>query len=178
MSDLAFVTDGTIAVVGLIAGLIDMGVNHCPNDGCLAQRDVQAFTSISVGDTVFQERTVGEEIYLRRETRHANGPFQLVYGLSATSDGELWAGIGHAYTLTNRRENLFLQLHAMTGLYEEGSGVDLGGPIQFRSGIELGYQNKTGVRMSIGVDHRSNAGLDSTNPGLETVHFRVSIPTK
>jgi len=34
------------------------------------------------------------------------------------------------------------------------------------------------VRMSVGVDHRSNAGLYSNNPGLETVHFRVSIPTK
>ena len=46
MSDLAFITDGTIAVVGLIAGLIDMRVNHCPNNGCLAQREVQPYTSI------------------------------------------------------------------------------------------------------------------------------------
>lgn len=178
MSDLAFITDGTVAVIGLIVGLIDMTANHCPNEGCLAKREVQSYTGISVGDTVFQENTVGEEVYLRRDTRHAYGPFQLIYGLSATSDGELWAGVGQAYTWTNRRENMFVQLHAMAGLYEEGSGADLGGPIQFRSGVEVGYQNKMGVRMSLGVDHRSNAGLYSSNPGLETVHFRVSIPTK
>ncbi|SLN26462.1 Lipid A 3-O-deacylase (PagL) [Roseovarius litorisediminis] len=178
MSDLAFITDGTFAVIGLVAGLIDMGINHCPNDGCLTKNKVQSYASLSVGDTVFQKDTVGEEIYFRRDTSIANGPFQLAYGLSASSDGELWAGIGHVYTLSNRKKNMFLQLHAMTGLYEEGDGVDLGGPIEFRSGIEFGYQNKSGVRMSVGADHRSNAGLYSGNPGLETVHFRVSIPTK
>ena len=178
MSDLAFITDGTFAVLGLLVGLIDMGANHCPNEGCLAKNERTPYTGISVGDTVFQENTVGEELYIRRETRHANGPFQLMYGISASSDGELWAGLGHAYTWTNRQENVFVQLHAMAGLYDEGSGADLGGPIQFRSGIDVGYQNKEGVRMSLGVDHRSNAGLYSSNPGLETVHFRVSIPTR
>ena len=37
MSDLAFVTDGTFAVIVSSSGLIDMGVNHCPNEGCLAK---------------------------------------------------------------------------------------------------------------------------------------------
>ena len=178
MSDLAFITDGTFAVVGLVAGLLDMGVNHCPNDGCLARNDVTPYASIALGETVFQENSVGEEVYFRRDTGIANGPFQLVYGASASSDGELWAGIGHAYTVPIPFENMFLQLHAMTGLYEEGEGVDLGGPIEFRSGIEIGYQNRQGLRIGIGFDHRSNAGLYSNNPGLETVHMRVSIPTK
>ncbi len=178
MSDLAFVTDGSMAVLGLVAGLIDMGVNHCPRDGCLAKRDAMPHASAAIGQTVFQENAVGEEIYLRRETRHANGPFQVAYGLSASNDGELWAGIGHTYTMTNASENLFLKFHAMTGLYDEGSGVDLGGPVEFRSGVEVGFQNRAGVRFSLGVDHRSNAGLYSPNPGLETVHLRVSIPTK
>ena len=178
MSDLAFLTDGTAAVVFLVAGLIDAGVNHCPNEGCFAKNEVQAFNSFSVGTTHFQENEVGEEFYFRRETSHADGPFQRVWGLSASSDGELWAGIGHAYTLSTRNDRLFLQLNAMTGLYAEGGGVDLGGPIEFRSGISVGYQNKKGVRMSLSVDHRSNLGLYSDNPGLETVQFRVSIPTK
>jgi lipid A 3-O-deacylase len=178
MSDLAFITDGTFAVVAIVAGLIDMGVNYCPNDGCLAKNKVQSYASLSVGNTYFQENRVGEEIYFRRDTSLANGPFQLVYGFSASSDGELWGGVGHAYTLTDRNENLFVKLHAMTGLYEQGSGVDLGGPIEFRSGVEIGYQVKSGVRMSLSVDHRSNAGIYDVNPGLETVQIRVSIPTK
>ena len=177
MSDLAFITDGTFAVLALAAGLIDMGANYCPNDGCLTRRDVQSYASISAGQTVFQEDTVGEEIYFRRDTSIANGPFQLTYGFSASSDGELWGGAGYAYTLSNRQQNLFMQLHVMTGLYEEGDGVDLGGPIEFRSGLEVGYQSKSGVRFGLSVDHRSNAGLYSNNPGLETVQFRISIPT-
>ena len=91
---------------------------------------------------------------------------------------ESFGGVGYAYTLSIRPENRFLQFHTMAGLYDKGDGVDLGGPIEFRSGIEVGYQARSGVRMGLGVDHRSNAGLYSTNPGLETVHFRVSIPTK
>ena len=178
VSDLAFITDGTAAVVFLVAGLIDAGVNHCPNEGCFAKNEVQAYNSLSFGNTYFQEGEVGEEFYFRRETARADGPFQRIWGISASTDGELWAGVGHAYTITNRKQNLFLQLNAMTGLYEKGSGVDLGGPIEFRSGISVGYQNKVGVRMSLSVDHRSNLGIYSDNPGLETVQFRVSIPTK
>ena len=64
----------------------------------------------------------------------------------------------------------------MTGLYEEGDGVDLGGPIEFRSGLAIGYINKAGVKMSLSVDHRSNLGIYSSNPGLETVQFRVAFP--
>ena len=178
MSDLAFVTDGTVAVIGLIAGLIDMGVNHCPNQGCLAKNEVQAYSSVALGETVFQENSVGEEIHFRRDTRHAFGPFQTIYGFSASSDEELWGGVGQAYRMSTANDSLFLQFHAMAGLYEEGSGVDLGGPIQFRSGVEVGYQAPRGMRVSLGVDHRSNAGIYTDNPGLETWHLRVSIPTK
>jgi lipid A 3-O-deacylase len=178
VSDIAFVTDGTMAVVGLIAGLIDMSVNHCPNDGCLAKNDVAAYNSLALGETYFQDNASGEEIYFRRDTGLAFGPFQNVWGLSATTDGEFWIGAGHAYTMHLFNERTFIQFHAMTGLYENGSGHDLGGPIEFRSGIELGYQARNGTRIGLGVDHRSNSGIYSRNPGLETVHLRVSIPIK
>ena len=106
MSDLAFITDGAFGVVFLVAGLIDAGVNHCPNGGCLAHRDVQAYNSISVGTTTFQESEVGEEVYFRRDTGVATGPFQWIYGVSATSDGELWAGVGQAVTFSTRNPRL------------------------------------------------------------------------
>ena len=178
VSDLAFITDGTAAAIFFIAGLVDAGVNHCPNEGCFAKNEVQSYNSLAVGTTHFQENEVGEEFYFRREMDHADGPFQRVWGVSATSVGELWAGFGHSYTITNRKDNLFASLNVMTGLYEEGSGVNLGGPIEVRSGLEIGYKNRQGVKMSLSVDHRSNLGIYSNNPGLETVQFRVSIPTK
>ena len=176
MSDLAVVTDGTFAVVGLILGLINMGINHCPNAGCLAENKHTPYLGLSIGDLVFQKKHVGEEIFIRNQTSIARGPFQFTYGASVTDDGGLWLGIGHTTTYSSPSDRWYAQFHAMPGAYARGGDVALGGPIQFRSGIELGYQNREGVRIGLGADHRSNAGIYTSNPGVETVHFRVSIP--
>ncbi len=178
MSDLAFVTDGTVAAIGLVLGLINMGVNHCSNEGCLAKNERQPYLAASVGNVYFQDSEIGEELFVRRQTSMARGPFQFTYGASVTEDGGLWAGLGNTTTYATPNGRWYAQFHAMPGLYAEGSDVDLGGPIIFRSGIEFGYTNREGVRMSLSFDHRSNAGIYSDNPGLETVQFRVSIPTK
>ena len=177
MSDIAFVTDGTAAVIGLLFGLLDMGVNHCPNEGCLARNEVPGYASLAVGETYFQEAHTGEELYLRRDTKLAFGPFQTIYGASISNDGELWGGLGSAWTAPLFSQRGYVQFHAMAGLYSKGSGSGLGGPIEFRSGVEVGYQALNGVRFGLGFDHRSNAGIYDSNPGLETVHVRVSIPT-
>ena len=178
MSDFAVVTDGTFAVVGLVLGLINMGVNHCPNEGCLAKNDVQAYNAVSVGEVVFQENTIGDEIYIRRQTGSARGPFQFTYGASITDEGGMWIGLGNTTTYSTPNNRFYAQFHSMPGLYSKGGEEALGGPIQFRSGLEVGYQNRRGVRAGISIDHRSNAGIYSYNPGLETIQFRVSIPTR
>ncbi len=178
MSDLTVVTDGTFAVVGLLLGLINMGVNHCPNDGCLAKNERTPYLGMSVGELVFQDGRVGEEVFIRKQTAMARGPFQFTYGASITDEGGLWVGLGSTTTYSTPNNQWYAQFHAMPGLYAQGGDVDLGGPIEFRSGIELGYQNREGVRIGLGADHRSNAGLYRDNPGVETVHFRVSIPLK
>ncbi len=178
MSDFAVVTDGTFAVVGLVLGLVNMAFNHCPNEGCLAKNDMQSYMSASVGEVVFQDQTIGEEIYFRRQTGKARGPFQFTYGASITEDGGLWVGMGNTTTYSTPNKRWYAQFHSMPGLYSKGGDVGLGGPIEFRSGLELGYQNRHGVRAGLSVDHRSNAGIYSNNPGLETIQFRVSIPTK
>ena len=59
----------------------------------------------------------------------------------------------------------------MPGLYFEAT-VDLisGHEIEFRSGIEVGYQNRNGWRYAMSYDHRSNTGIyGGENPGVETV---------
>ena len=52
---------------------------------------------------------------MRRDTKVAHGPFQNVYGLSISDTGDVWAGIGHAYTIDTAIERVDVQLHAMTG---------------------------------------------------------------
>ena len=113
---------------------------------------------------------------MRRDAKVTHGPFQNVYGLSISDTADVWAGIGHAYTIDIPIENVDVQLDAMTGLYARGTGVDLGGTIEFRSGVEVSYHLANGMRLGFGWDHRSNLEIFALNPGVEMVHLRLSIP--
>ena len=169
--------DGTFAVLMLIAGLTDMGFNHCGTDtGCLGRSEAQPRLSFSAGQVVERRAEEQTEVYLRYDLGHKNGPFGHAIGISTLEDGEAWIGFGQTYTFDIG--NVYAELHAMPGLTVDNGGFDLGGPIAFRSGIELGWQNKRGWRVGLSFDHRSNAGIYDENPGIETVAFRVAIPTR
>jgi hypothetical protein len=167
--------DGTLAAIALIVGLTDMGLNHC-GTGCLAPNSVDSRIAISGGSVLFQENSIGEELYLRYDFGTTYGPFQPTVGFSATSDGDLWLGAGALWTAHFPGDDFFLQLYLMPGLYAQGDGPDLGHEIQFRSGFEIGYEANNGWRWGISYDHRSNAELASVNPGVETLQLRLSIP--
>ena len=66
----------------------------------------------------------------------------------------------------------------MVGAYRRGSGRDLGGALQFRNALDIGYRWESGIEAGIGADHRSNAGLRHPNPGLNTVYLFAAIPLK
>jgi hypothetical protein len=166
--------DGTLAVLILGVTLADMGVNYCPTD-CLGAETLQPRWAVSGGAVLFQEEIDGAELYLRRDLGLRLGPFQPSFGVSVASGGATWIGAGMQYTLEGPLD-LYLQGHVMPGLYFPGDGNDLGGAVQFRSGLELGYETPTGLRLGLSFDHRSNAGLKSDNPGLETLQLRVSWP--
>jgi lipid A 3-O-deacylase len=170
--------DGTFAVLLLIAGLSDMQQNYCstPN-GCLGKTEAEPRFSVSVGNWVERAADPQGEIYVRYDFDHKLGPFGVAAGLSVAENGETWIGFGQTYGWEN--DGFFAELHALTGLYFDNGGFDLGHPIEFRSGIELGYETKAGWRFGLGYDHRSNTGIFANrNPGVETVHVRVGIPTR
>ncbi|NIZ10764.1 acyloxyacyl hydrolase [Pseudooceanicola sp. HF7] len=166
--------DGTFAVLFLLAGLTDMGVNYCGNPSCLAETPTASRLALSYGDVMFQEETIGREYYARYDLGTTYGPFQPVFGLSVTDEGDAWLGGGAAWT--GYIDRAYLQLHLMPGVYARGDGPDLGSVVEFRSGVELGYEARNGVRYGLSYDHRSNAELSAVNPGLETFQFRVSFP--
>ena len=170
--------DGTFAVLLLLAGLGDMHLNHCGTQaGCLGRSETAPRFALSGGEVLERRAEPGAEIYLSYDLGHRSGPFGHAVGLSLGERGETWVGFGQTWAAELGRSG-FLELHAMTGLYEPGDGLDLGGPIAFRSGIEIGIEDRRGWRYGLGYDHRSNAGLYDDNPGVETVHFRVSIPLR
>ena len=171
--------DGTFAVAMLLLGLLDMRANHCGTQtGCLGRSETTPRWSISAGDVLERRASPASEVYIRRDLGHKNGPFGHAYGLSVGENNEVWVGIGQTWSKQIGRSPAYVELHAMPGLYFPNGGFDLGGPIEFRSGIEVGYENRQGTRFALSYDHRSNTGLFyDDNPGIETIQFRVSIPT-
>ena len=171
--------DGTFAILMLVAGLTDMGMNYCgTSQGCLGRSDVAPRIAFSGGQVLERRAKTGREAYLRYDLGHRNGPFGHTVGLSVGSRGSTWFGIGQTYTVNDGSSPYYAQLHAMTGIYNAGDGLELGGPIVFRSGAEVGWQNNRGWRFGLSFDHRSNAGIYDHNPGVETLQLRLSIPTR
>ena len=135
--------NGTFAAIMMVLGLWDMSVNYCQT-GCFQEREVAGYTTYAIGETSFNDDPVGTEVYVRRDTKVAHGPFQNVYGLSISDTGDVWAGIGHAYTIGILIERVDVQLHAMTGLYSRGTGVDLGGLLNSARGSRWPITSKMG----------------------------------
>ena len=171
--------DGTFAGLLIVLGLLDMGVNHCSSEtGCLGKTQVTPRFSIAAGEVLPRRAPITQEVFLRYDLGHRNGPFGHAVGFSVGGGGEVWAGYGQTYHKKIGNSPIFAELHAMARLYAHNSGYQLGGPIEFRSGIEFGYENREGWRYGLSYDHRSNTGIYKANPGIETVMFRVSIPIK
>ena len=170
--------DGTFAVLMLVAGLWDMSQNHCGTEnGCLGRSATTSRLAFSAGEVLERQAKAAGEVYLRYDLGHKRGPFGEAIGLSVGEKGEVWVGFGQTYTM-NFGERVYGELHAMPGLYFDNGGFDLGGVLEFRSGVELGYENRSGWRFGLSYDHHSNAGIFDKNPGIETVQFRVSVPLR
>ena len=168
--------DGTFAVAMIVLGLLDMNRNHCGTEaGCLGRSETTPRFGIAVGEWVERRAQPAGELDIRYDFGSKFGPFGHALGFSVAEGGEAWIGYGQTWTYAFS-DRLYAELHAMPGLYAENGGFSLGGPIQFRSGIEVGYENRAGWRFAASYDHRSNAGIFSRNPGVEVVKFRVSVP--
>lgn len=73
---------------------------------------------------------------------------------------------------------IYTSLHLRPGVHAQGSSPNLDGAFELRSGIEIGLVADNGVRYALAFDHRSNGEIHSSNPGLEMLQFRVSVPLR
>jgi hypothetical protein len=55
------------------------------------------------------------------------------------------------------------------GIFHRGSGQELGGPVEFRSSLELAYELSDSSRIGLSLSHLSNGGLYDRNPGTESL---------
>lgn len=98
----------------------------------------------------------------------------LVGGLAGTADEALWvyAGASLGWVLSDRWE---VRPGFAISFFDEGDGKDLGGPIEFRSSLELAYGLRSDLRVGLLVYHLSNAGFYDLNPGANSVVLTIGF---
>lgn len=167
--------DGTLAAIFFILGLGDMILNDCPT-GCLDSRYSPPTWNFQAANVLFDERQLGQEVYLGFDSGQSYGPFAITYGGSLTDESDMWVGVGAKWTSQRHLESrFFFEASVMPGLHVRGDGPDLGGALQFRSAVGAGYRFENGASITVLYDHRSNADLQSVNPGLETFGIRYAV---
>jgi hypothetical protein len=89
-------------------------------------------------------------------------------GGMATTDGGIYGYAGFRLELP-LGERWLLVPQTAAGLYDRGDAKELGGSIQFRSGLELSYRLTEAHSLGAVFYHLSNAGLEEPNPGSESL---------
>jgi hypothetical protein len=100
---------------------------------------------------------------------------QPMVGASVTTDGSVF-GYGGISLDINLTPYLVVRPSVAAGAYEEGDGKDLGGTLEFRSGVEVAWQFDNRMRLGLELYHRSNAGIYDHNPGEESLMLNFSAP--
>lgn len=101
--------------------------------------------------------------------------FRPLLGIMTTLRGSFYAYLGLNFDLLFWKHIHFAPGFA-AGYYEKGRGKNLGYPLEFRSGVELGWQFDDASRLGIHFYHLSNAHLGSKNPGEESLVLFYDLP--
>ena len=96
-------------------------------------------------------------------------------GLMVTTDSALYGYGGILLDIFWGRRIVTTPSFAV-GYYSDGNGKDLGSSIEFQSRLEIAYRFAGRSRVGLAISHISNAGIDNTNPGANSVSAYYSIP--
>ena len=61
------------------------------------------------------------------------------------------------------------------GIYDDGSGKQLGNTIEFRTALEISYVLKNKNRIGLSFSHISNANIGDKNPGVEVISLSYQV---
>ncbi|WP_166254671.1 acyloxyacyl hydrolase [Marinobacter salicampi] len=97
------------------------------------------------------------------------------FGLAWTSDDAnfIYAELRRDFHLGGR---WLLTPSFGVGRFNSRPNLDLGLPLEFRSGLELSYRFEAGYRLGAAIFHLSNGGLSEENPGTEAAVLSFSLP--
>ncbi len=123
-----------------------------------------------------------------RHNRHMTGEFVIEYKFSCEwytirpivgfmvtckNSTYLYTGLAFDWILGG---HLLLSPDFAAGWYSPNGGKNLGFPLEFRSGINLGWVFNSGYRVGSHFYHISNASLGHKNPGEESLDLFLAIP--
>lgn len=101
--------------------------------------------------------------------------FRPLIGAMATARGSFYGYVGINFDILLFDHILFAPGFA-AGYYAQGKGKNLGFPLEFRSGVELGWQFSDWHRLGVHFYHISNASIGRRNPGEESLVLFYDIP--
>ena len=102
---------------------------------------------------------------------------QPMVGGFVTWDGDVFGYLGISIDIPIG-DHIIARPSFAPGLYGRGNGVDLGGTVQFRTGIELAWKFENGMRLGAEFYHLSNAGIYDENPGTESALLTFTLPLR
>ena len=165
--------DGKLAVLFGLMSLMGDGVQ---GDGWnIARADVDGMITTSVGIVQFQGHNWGQELRFTRSFKKWKR-CNPVLDFSITEKGGAWLGLGlyQQFDFDLGGVPAFAGFSFAPGIYAQGGDADLGLPLEFRSGVELGVRFAQDWQVSLSYDHRSNGDISQVNPGMETIQLRIS----
>ncbi|WP_299727185.1 acyloxyacyl hydrolase [uncultured Tateyamaria sp.] len=130
---------------------------------------------VGVGRTDFNNVDVSvlELEYHSDPVWHVAGADISVAGaLTGHDNGDFFIGVGLS-ALRPLQNNWFIEASFIPGFFENTEpATDLGSSLEFRSLIGVGRTLKNGMKVSLGLSHKSNADFGSTNPGVNALTLR------
>ena len=94
-------------------------------------------------------------------------------GIAGSEDGNAWVYGGLRLDL--KLGGWVVTPQFAVSLYERGDGKELGGVLEFRSGLEIGYQLGKGPRVGVLFYHLSNADFYHFNPGSNSLVLTLRL---
>ena len=94
-------------------------------------------------------------------------------GIAGTEDGNAWGYGGLRLDLALGRWVVTPQF--AVALYEDGDGKDLGGVLEFRSGLEVAYDFARGPTVGLLFYHLSNGDFYDFNPGSNSLVLTLAF---
>jgi len=169
---------GSVGKAAIVAGatfLVGFGAaNAAPKSSAGAEKD---YITGYVGyfDIVRNKQEAAQfgAEYRARPLQYGVRP---MIGINVTNDSAVYGYAGLNWDVPLLDKQLYLIPNFAVGAYKRGDGRDLGGALEFRSGLELAYQFKNAQRLGIAFNHISNASIYKHNPGSETLLVSYSVP--